>query len=141
MSTIYEAKQSISLSEQRRKDIIIVEDDESIGKVLMEIVKEETPYQSAHVTTGKQALFLAPQLSPRLLLLDYRLPDMTGLDVYQRLRAQQEQEPFATILMSAQLPARPFDIPGLIYMQKPFEIDLLLLTMKQLIESVSSPSS
>lgn len=120
---------------------MIVEDDESIGKVLMEIVKEETPYQPAHVTTGKQALFLVPQLSPRLLLLDYRLPDMTGLDVYQQLRSQQEQEPFATILMSAQLPARSFNIPGLIYMQKPFEIDLLLLTMKQLIESVSAPSS
>lgn len=141
MSTIYKEKQNISLTEPRKKDIMIVEDDEGIGKLLMEIVKEETPYQPAHVTTGKQALFLAPQLSPRLLLLDYRLPDMTGLDVYQQLHSQQEQEPFATILMSAQLPARPFDIPGLIYMQKPFEIDLLLLTMEQLIESVSAPAS
>ena len=141
MSTIYKEKQNISLTERQGKDIMIVEDDEGIGKLLMEIVKEETPYQSAHVTTGKQALFLAPQLSPRLLLLDYRLPDMTGLDVYQQLHSQQGQEPFATILMSAQFPTRPFDIPGLIYMQKPFEIDLLLLTMEQLIESVSSPSS
>ena len=140
MNITYKANQSITQLEQQEKDIVIVEDDESIGAMLMDIVAQETPYQSARVTTGRQALFLVPHLSPRLLLLDYRLPDMTGLEVYHQLRSQQEGEPFTAILMSAQFPVRLLDTPGLVYMQKPFEMDLLLLTMEQLMESTSVPS-
>ncbi len=134
MSTTYETRQSTAPPEQREKDIVIVEDDESIGTLLMEIIAQETPYQPVHVMTGKQALSLVPKLSPRLLLLDYRLPDMTGVDVYKQLCSQQKREPLAAILMSAQFPAHLPDIPGLIYMQKPFEMDLLLRTIEQLID-------
>lgn len=141
MSATCEANQTIAPPEQREKDIVIVEDDESIGNLLMEIVSQETPYQPTHVMTGKQALSLVPQLSPRLLLLDYRLPDMTGLEVYKQLCSQQGREPFAAILMSAQFPARLLDTPGLIYMRKPFEMDLLLLTVEQLMESANESSS
>lgn len=140
MNTTYEAKQNLAPPEPHEKNIVIVEDDESIGTLLMEIVEQETPYQPAHVTTGRQALSLIPQLSPRLLLLDYRLPDMTGLEVYQRLRSQQARESFSAILMSSQFPTCLRDIPGLIYMQKPFEMDLLLLAMEQLMESGNSMS-
>ncbi len=66
---------------------------------------------------------------------------MTGLEVYRHLRSHREQAPFSAILMSAQFPVRLLDIPALIYMQKPFEMDVLLQTMEQLMESASEASS
>jgi hypothetical protein len=59
---------------------------------------------------------------------------MTGLEVYKRLCSHQELEPFSAILMSAQFPTALLDTSGLIYMQKPFEMDLLLQTIDQLIK-------
>lgn len=41
-------------------------------------------------TTGEQALALVDELHPDLLLLDVYLPDMSGLDVVRRLRADEQ---------------------------------------------------
>ncbi|WP_165422873.1 response regulator [Ktedonosporobacter rubrisoli] len=137
METQFRTGQSISPPEQPMGDgktIMIVEDDVAIGSMLVEMLRQETCYRPVHVTTGEQALSAVSSVHPHLLLLDYRLPDMTGINVYTEVMNNQQAPPPA-IMMSACFPTRLLATDRLTYLQKPFELDLLLEKIDQLVES------
>ena len=74
---------------------------------------------------------------PHLLLLDYSLPDMNGLELYDWLQSFEHLKHIPTILMSARNP--PIDEihrRGIIYLRKPFAVTELLATIKKLFASV-----
>ncbi|MBA2286126.1 MAG: response regulator [Ktedonobacteraceae bacterium] len=102
--------------------ILIVEDDAHIGAFLQEVIAEETPYQSVVVANGLHALEQARQLYPCLFLLDYRLPDINGLDVYDRLQQMEETRGLPAIMMSATLPTEELQRRGMYPLRKPMDI-------------------
>ena len=87
----------------RNTTILIVEDDADIGEFLQQLLDEETPYQSIVIDNGLKALEQAPQMRPCLLLLDYRLPGINGLELYDRLQQFKETRGVPAIMMSATL--------------------------------------
>ncbi len=88
----------------RSATILVVEDDADVGDFLREIIDEETPYHTIVVPDGLRALEKAQQLHPCLLLLDFRLPGINGLEVYDRLQEREETRGVPAIMMSAALP-------------------------------------
>lgn len=68
--------------------ILLVEDDPTIGKVL-ETSLASSGNQTTWVTYGREALDQAAAGPIDLVLLDLGLPDMNGVDVCRRLRAEQ----------------------------------------------------
>ena len=88
----------------RSATILIVEDDADIGTFLQQLIEEETPYHTAVITNGLQALEKAPQIHPCLLLLDYRLPGINGVELYDRLQQEEKTSGVPAIMMSATLP-------------------------------------
>jgi len=102
--------------------ILIVEDDTNIGYFLQQLIEEETPYSSDVVTDGQHALEKAKHVHPCLLLLDYRLPGMNGLEVYDRLQSMEETRGVPTIMMSATLPTEELNKRGLYQLRKPMDI-------------------
>jgi response regulator of citrate/malate metabolism len=52
-------------------------------------------------TTGAQALALVDELRPDLLLLDVYLPDMSGLDVVRRIRAEERHADLDVIAITS----------------------------------------
>ena len=67
------------------KTILVVEDETTIGALLMQIILQETPHQVLLVTDGFQALKVIREIMPNLFILDYRLPSMNGIDLYDQL--------------------------------------------------------
>jgi CheY-like chemotaxis protein len=102
--------------------ILIVEDDENIGEFLRRAIDQETPYQTTVVHDGPRALEKAQQIHPCLLLLDYRLPGMNGLEVYDRLQSMEETCGVPTIMMSATLPTEELQRRGIFQLRKPMDI-------------------
>src|SRR6266571_7707648 len=88
----------------RSETILIVEDDADIGEFLQQLIEEETPYNTTVISNGLQALEKAPHVHPCLLLLDYRLPGINGIELYDRLQQKQETSGVPAIMMSATLP-------------------------------------
>ena len=72
--------------------------------------------------TGQQGLDLAAELRPELVLLDIHLPDMSGLDVLQRLRGRQQALDVLVITASRELDTVRGAMAGgvLHYLVKPF---------------------
>lgn len=115
------------------KTILIVEDDDSIGKFLVMALSLETPYVVLHVTDGYQALKTASTLRPDLVITDYRLPRMNGLELYDLLEKKHVIDHTSMIIMSAYLPEQAIRERKLVSISKPFELDDLLNTVQQLL--------
>ena len=115
------------------KTILVVEDDEDIGSFIVEALLQETPHQALLVTTGSKALETVKTIKPNLFVLDYLLPRMNGIDLYDRLHATKELEHIPAIMMSANLPASEARKRKITCLKKPFELDELLQTIEKLI--------
>lgn len=72
--------------------------------------------------TGQQGIDLAAELEPELVLLDIHLPDMSGLDVLQRLRGRRRPVDVLVITASRELDTVRGAMAGgvLHYLVKPF---------------------
>ena len=115
------------------KTILVVEDDTSIGTLLMETLALETSYSAMLVTDGIQALQVARSIKPCLFITDYWLPRINGLELYDRLQATKELADTPTIIMSAYLPEQEIKKRNLIGLNKPFDLDEFLAMVEKLL--------
>jgi CheY-like chemotaxis protein len=114
--------------------VMIVEDDVHIGAFLLEAITEETPYHALLAANGAEALDTLQHLRPSLLILDYHLPGIDGLELYDRIHAMPEMEHVPAIMMSARLPHHELERRTIVGIHKPFDLDDFLQTIKNLLE-------
>jgi DNA-binding response OmpR family regulator len=115
------------------KTIVVVEDDENIGPVLVEVLSQETPYKAIWVSDGLQALELIHSMKPNLFITDYWLPHMNGIELYDRLRTIKDYNTIPTIIISAYLPEKEIHERHLTALSKPFDLDELLEMVEKMI--------
>ena len=109
-------------------DVVVVDDDFMVAEIHRRFVERIDGFRPVAVArTGAEALDVVAELRPDLLLLDVYLPDMTGLQVLQRLRSADNH--VGVIMITA---AREIDtVRGALdggaadYLIKPFEFDQL----------------
>ena len=117
----------------RIKTILVVEDDTGIGEVLVQAILQETSYLPVLVANGFEALKTVKNIRPHLFILDYKLPRMNGLDLYEQLHHIKEFAETPTIMMSAQLPKKELGGRAILGMEKPIDIDDLLQAIDRLL--------
>jgi CheY-like chemotaxis protein len=118
---------------QAEKTVLIVEDDEDIGLVLVQCIVQETSFRALLFTNGSDALQAMQTTKPSLLLLDYRLPGMNGIELYDHLQSLEGGKDIPGVMISASLPHREIAQRQLVGMKKPVDIDDLLQTIENLI--------
>lgn len=102
--------------------ILVVEHDDDTRMTLLEILEQEG-YAVRAVGDGVSALAALRVERFRLMLLDLRLPDMSGHEVRRR---QLEEERLASVPVIVLTADNAAFIPGLPFLRKPFELDELL---------------
>ena len=110
------------------REVLVVDDDFMVAEIHRKFVDRVDGFAAVGAArTGAEALEMAAALQPDLILLDVYLPDMTGLDVLKRLRA--DGDPVGVIMITA---ARELDtVSGALdggaadYLIKPFEFPQL----------------
>jgi DNA-binding response OmpR family regulator len=108
------------------KRIMLVEDDPAIAELLEQLIVQETPYQVVVLSDSLEALARALECPPRLLILDYGLPGLNGIELYDRLHEHQALQAVPSILISANIPLREVRRREMFYLRKPFEMSSLL---------------
>ena len=108
------------------KLILVVEDDEAIGTLLVQLLAQEACYQALLATDGFEALNVVREVKPDLFILDYQLPAMNGIQLYDSLHAISRLENVPAILLSARLPQHEVEKRSLISVGKPSDLDELL---------------
>ena len=106
------------------REVLVVDDDFMVAEIHRKFVDRVDGFTTvAAARSGAEALQLAGELRPDLILLDVYLPDLSGLEVLQRLRGA--GDPVGVIMITA---ARELDtVSGALaggaadYLIKPFE--------------------
>lgn len=109
------------------KTVLVVEDDEDIGMVIVQAILQETLHQALHVPDGFQALKVVRSLKPSLFLLDYNLPLMNGIELYDQLHTMEDLKDIPAILFTAHAPAKiDAQEREIEHINKPFDLGELL---------------
>ena len=124
-------------SEATTKTIILVEDDPYISSFLVEAIAHETPYRAIVASDGNAALNLVRHFAPSLFVLDYGLPGMNGIELYDRLHINQDLATIPAVLITANrhLPQQQVQQRHLTVFMKPFELEAFLATIETLLTS------
>jgi len=118
---------------QNHKVILVVEDDRDIGEVLVEAITHESPYQAMLATDGLDALRMVAGIKPGLFVLDYHLPGMNGIELYDRLHAIETLADVPALMISARLPRQELEKRTIVAMNKPIDLDEFLQILDQLL--------
>jgi GAF domain-containing protein/FixJ family two-component response regulator len=105
--------------------ILIIDDSREIVKHLTEHVLPTFGYKTIHTYDGQSGLARIREAKPNLVMLDFNLPEMTGLDVLQQMAQESLNTP--VILMTgygSELSAiEAFRLGAKDYLIKPFTVD------------------
>lgn len=115
------------------KTVLVVEDDTGIGTFLVQAILQETHHQALLVTDGFQAMKTVTNIKPSLFILDYQLPRMNGLELYDHLHATKGLEHIPALIISARLPRHEIEKRKLASMSKPLELDDFLQAIEKLL--------
>jgi PleD family two-component response regulator len=105
---------------------ILIGDDSLTHRVMLEAIVRRWGYEAVLAEDGQQAweLLSAPE-APRLVLLDWEMPGLDGLEVCRRVRARQDQDPPYILLLTARQETADIvaglDAGANDYISKPFE--------------------
>ena len=116
------------------EQILLVEDNAKNMTLLRDVLRA-TGYRTLEASTGAQALLLATEHGPALVLMDVRLPDMDGVEALRQLRMDARTASIPVLAVTAQAmkgDAERFKEAGFDgYLSKPVDIDELLTTVEQ----------
>jgi two-component system cell cycle response regulator DivK len=121
--------------------VLIVEDNEKNMKLVRDIL-QAIGYSPLEASSGEEALGLAAEKAPALVLMDIQLPDLDGAAALQRLRSDGRTATIPVLALTAQAMqgdrerflAAGFD--G--YLSKPIDVDELIETVRRYCDGVTA---
>lgn len=120
----------------KKSFILVVEDEEDIVR-LQTFHLEKEGYHVVSADSGTQALEIAFNEPPDLIILDIMLPEMDGLEVCRRLRANESTSSIPIIILSARKEELDkvlgLELGADDYMIKPFSIRELVARVRALL--------
>ena len=117
--------------------VLVVEDDVDNRQGFVEVLRA-MGLRVLAVASGREATTAAHELVPDLILLDFRLPDITGLDVCRDLRNSPHTADIPIIIVTASpeaIPARDPQGPDVV-LAKPCGFDTVMTTARLLLRDL-----
>jgi DNA-binding response OmpR family regulator len=119
------------------RKVLIAEDEPNIA-VSLEFLLEQSGFESRTVADGEEALRMAREFRPDLMLLDVMLPLRNGFQVCQLVREAPELSGMKIVMLTAKgrdtEVAKGLALGADAYITKPFATKELLDTIKRLLE-------
>ena len=126
-----------------KKKLLLVEDEERLGFVL-KVFFEKKNFIVEVVKDGEDAIFQAENLNPDIILLDWMLPNMSGLEICRQIRTSKDLKKTPVIFLTAkgqeEDKLRGLDTGADDYVTKPFSQIELLARINALLRR-SNPSN
>ena len=115
--------------------VLVVDDEETVRNLLERILKE-VGYDVATAANGQEALAKMAELKPGVVLLDIKMPGMSGMEVLQQIRTNWPETcvVMATAAADVQTAVEAMTKGAYDYITKPFNRDDLLLKVQRAVE-------
>jgi len=125
-----------------RGPILVVDDEEDIRNLVAINLRREG-FRVITAETGEQALELAREKAPALVLLDLMLPDIQGTEVCRKLRQDPKLRKLPIIMLTAMDQETDrvvgFEVGADDYVTKPFSVRELVLRVRAILRRVPRP--
>ena len=116
---------------------ILVVDDDPINRMVLEELLEDEPYVLAMAESGEQALEVATQFGPDLILLDVMMPGLNGYETCQEFRKLESRRSTKIVIVSAKAMVserlQGYEAGANDYISKPFNHSQLMAKIELLL--------
>lgn len=103
--------------------ILLIEDDPEMGELIRYNLEDEG-FDLSISEDGEEGLIIATELTPDIVILDWMLPNLSGIEICRRLRAKTETQNIPIIMLTARSGEadriRGLDMGADDYITKPF---------------------
>ncbi len=90
------------MPEESLKDKIVIAEDDPITQLLLKSTLEKWGFEPITLQDGKEALeLIKASEDPRIVLLDWLMPGMDGIDIVKKLRREREDIPHYVIMLTS----------------------------------------
>ena len=124
------------------KPTILVVEDEAPLLTLLRYNLEKQGFRVEEATDGQEALLRVAEAKPDLILLDWMLPSLSGIEVCRQIRRKPATRDLPIIMVTArtedQDAVRALDLGADDYITKPFAVDALLARIRALLRRSGS---
>ena len=120
---------------QRKRVVLVVEDDKPIGDVVVAAINDEAGYTAVRVGTATDAMQALGQVPADLIVLDLHLPGMSGVELYDRLRDNDLYRDVPVIIETGTMREHAEELRErgvAMYVKKPFNLNDLVSYVKRL---------
>lgn len=125
-------------------DTILAVDDEPANLAMVEYALRDD-YEVIPVKSGTMALKYLENNVPALVLLDIRMPDMDGFEVYRHMKEQKSLQDIPVIFLTAandvETEDNCFQMGAVDFIGKPFEPKIVLRRVKRTLELIHKSSN
>lgn len=119
--------------------VLVVEDEEALAQLLKYNLEKEG-YRVTVAEDGEEALILVDESNPDLVLLDWMLPKVPGIEVCRRLRARSDARNIPIVMLTARGEeserVRGLDMGADDYVVKPFSTQELMARVRAVIRRI-----
>ena len=119
--------------------VLVVEDEDALSQLLKYNLEKEG-YRVTVAGDGEEALVLAKESPPDLVVLDWMLPKAAGIEVCRRLRRRQETRNTPIVMLTARTEEsdriRGLDVGADDYVTKPFSMNELLARLRAVMRRI-----
>ena len=119
------------------KPVILVVEDEAPLLTLLRYNLEKQGFRVEEAADGQEALLRVAETKPDLILLDWMLPSLSGIEVCRQLRRRPATRDLPIIMVTArtddQDAVRARDVGADDYIVKPFAVDAVLARIRALL--------
>jgi PleD family two-component response regulator len=123
--------------------ILIVEDDPDVAEMLNAYFRVQG-YEVFTVNWGEDGVRAGQTVSPDIIILDIRLPDIDGFEVARRLRADRRTREIPIIFLTEKRERvdrlQGFEVGADDYITKPFDVQELRLRVRNALKRISQGS-
>ena len=110
---------------KQRKVVLVVEDEKAIGQLIADAISDEPGFTAIHVAEAAAALETTKHVIPDVLVLDVRLPGMSGFELYDCLMREPRTAHVPVLFETANMgdAADEFRRRGIAsFVRKPFDL-------------------
>jgi signal transduction histidine kinase len=109
---------------QRPRPLLLIVDDVSNNLQVLGSFLRDEDYEISAANSGKQAIAIAEDIHPDLILLDIMMPEMDGFETCRRLKSSDSTKDIPIVFLSARTDAedvvKGFALGAVDYVTKPF---------------------
>ena len=123
-----------------KKSLLIIEDDTHFSGILSQIAHNHH-FESLHAYTGNQGLQLAREHTPKAIILDLGLPDMSGKEVLEQLKNDEVTRDIPVHIISGEDLSEHPDTPALGFLTKPVTVGDIENVFKVFTSAISADTN